>query len=238
MNYKDFLFEKFPNAITEREFVRKSHNLLAQWGFRDENTIACVCCCRDEISQTLPILVRDVWGEAFNLAGLAGLFSAGRTGLNACLHHSPHQEGKERYIFYVAPHIGIDRDGNWGSVKRKGQHFDSTSCGALCAFFKEIVEGKIKTAIDERDLEMCYLRIRLLRKLSFSHVPDLIELTLAAHEVTLEDIEDDLQRLIDPQKADFALLSGIQINAPDTNYMATLKAYAMVNGVRKELDFV
>ncbi|MFN3533884.1 MAG: hypothetical protein ACK4WB_00660 [Desulfatiglandales bacterium] len=238
MSYKETLLEKFPNVILEREFVRRTYNLLKELGFRDENTIACVCCCRDEISQTLPVLVRDVWGEAFNLAGLAGLFSAGRTGLNACLHHAPHHEGKERYVFYVAPHIGIDRRGNWGSVKRKGQNFDSSSCGALWGFWTEIKEGKIKTAIDERDLEMCYLRIRLLRKLRFNHVPDLLELTLAAHEVTLEDIEDDLQRLIDSKRSDYALFSGIQINAPDTNYLVPLKAYALVDGRKKELSFV
>lgn len=237
MTYLETILSCFPSSLKEEEFARKSYSMLERIGFKSENTIACVCCCRDEISQTLPVLIREFWGEAFNLAGLGGLFSAGRTGVQACLHHSPHEEGKERYVFYIMPHIGIDKGGNWGKVKRKGQHSDSTSCGALVGFWNEIKEGKIKTAIDERDLEMCYLRIRLLRKLSFGHVPDLLELTLAAHQVTLEDIEDDLKRLIDPQKADYALFSGLQINAPDQNYIAPLTAYVMIEGVKKELNF-
>lgn len=237
MGYIDKLLTHFPNALNEEEFVKRSYSMLDGIGLRNANTIACVCCCRDEISQTLPVLVREFWGEAFNLAGLGGLFSAGRTGIQACLHHSPHEEGKERYVFYIMPHVGIDKEGNWGKVKRKGQHLDSTSCGALFAFLNEIKEGKIKTAIDERDLEMCYLRIRLLRKLSFGHLPDLLELTLAAHQVTLEDMEDDLKRLIDPQKADYALFSGIQINAPDGNYIAPITTYVMIEGLKKELNF-
>lgn len=237
MTYMDVLLSSFPNALREEEFIKRSYSILEQVGFKSENTIACVCCCRDEISQTLPLLIRDFWGEAFNLAGLGGLFSAGRTGVQACLHHSPYEAGKERYVFYIMPHIGIDKEGNWGKVNRKGQQLASTSCGALFGFWTEIKEGKIKTAIDERDLEMCYLRIRLLRKLRFGHLPDLLELTLAAHQVTIEDMEDDLRSLIDPQKADYALFSGIQINAPTQNYIAPITTYVMIEGVKKEFNF-
>jgi len=62
--------------------------MLKGFGFTDENAIASVCICRDEISQTIRSHVKRMWGEAFNFSSLAGLFTAGKTGMKAFISHA------------------------------------------------------------------------------------------------------------------------------------------------------
>ncbi len=94
--------------------------------------------CRDEISQPFIALIRNTWGEAFNLCSLAGMFFAGKTAILAAMHHSPLVGGRERYVFYALPHIAIGADGQLGKCKRRGRKEDSNACGALNVFLNEL----------------------------------------------------------------------------------------------------
>jgi len=53
MGFEDMLGKYFARVFTEVDFVKKTYNALKNFGFNDENAIASVCICRDEISQTL-----------------------------------------------------------------------------------------------------------------------------------------------------------------------------------------
>lgn len=235
MSYDIVLKKYFDKVYTEIDFVKKTYEALKQLGFNAENTIACIACCRDEISQTLPGLIKDVWGEAFNLSSLAGMFFAGQTGLIAAMHHAPNVEGKERYVFYALPHIAIDAEGHLGVCKRTGREGESTACGALNAFQKELSQGKLNLSMDETDIEQSLLKRRLLREIPYGYIPDLLELTKITCQVVQKDIEHALNTIIDRNKSDYAMLTGIQIHGPDNNYICPASCYAVVNNEKIEL---
>ncbi len=229
------LSKLFGNYYTETDFVEKTYAELSKFGFSADNAIVCVGVCRDEITQPLIALIREKWGEAFNLSSLAGMFFARRTGLTAAMHHSPNIDGKERYVFYSLPHIAIDADGRIGVYKRVGREEESTACGALVAFQKELSEGKLNLSMDDIDIEQNLLKIRLLREIPYGYVPDLLELTKITQKVVQKDMEYTLNTIVDKRKSDYAMLTGIQLNGPKDNYIAPSLCYAVVDGIRQEI---
>ena len=152
MASESMLLNFFNKVYRESDFVEKSYEALKKFGFTDENCIASVCGCRDEIAQTLRSYIKHKWGEAFNFSSLGGMFTAGKTGLKAALHHAPRIGGRERYVFYILPHIAINEEGKSGFCQRKGIK-ESSACGALCLFLQELNEGKLHITIDEDDIE-------------------------------------------------------------------------------------
>ncbi len=78
MGFEEILKENFDKVFTEVDFVKKTYNALKKFGFNDDNTIAAVCVCRDEISQSLRSIIKHVWGEAFNLSSLASNVFCGK----------------------------------------------------------------------------------------------------------------------------------------------------------------
>jgi hypothetical protein len=235
MGFEKVMKESFENAIKEVDYVRKTYNTLKDFGFTDDNSLASVCVCRDEISQTVRSLIKHTWGEAFNFSSLAGMFTAGKTGLKAAIHHAPQVEGRERYVFYVVPHIAINEDGKSGFCKRRGIKEDSSACGALCLFLSELHQGKLLIKLDEEDIEESLLKRRLLREIPYGHLPDLIELTKMTRKVVQEDLEHIIEKVVDTSKSDYAVFTGIQIHAPDANYIWPADSYVVIDGEKKEI---
>ncbi len=235
MEFEAVLRKMFPRVYTEVEFVKRTYSALKELGFTDENSIAAACICRDEISQHLRSVIKHIWGEAFNLSSLAGMFFAGQTGLAAAMHHSPNVGGKERYVFFALPHIAIDEEGHIGVCKREGREGESIACGALNSFQKELASGKLNLSMDDIDLEQTLLKRRLLREIPYGHVPDLLELTKITQQTIQKDIEYVLNTIIDRGKSDYAMLTGIQLNGPKDNYIAPSLCYAVVDGIRQEI---
>lgn len=236
MEFENLLKKYFDVVYTEIEFVKRTYSALKKHGFTGENSIAAVCICRDEISQSLLSIIKHMWGEAFNLSSLGGMFIAGRTALMAAMHHSPIVEGKERYVFYALSHIAIDAEGHLGLCKRAGREDDSIACGALNAFQKELSAGYLNLSIDETDLEQSFLKRRLLREIPYGHVPDLLELTKITQKVVQKDIEYALNTIVDRRKSDYAVISGIQIHGPERNYVWIASCYAVVNEVMEKIE--
>ncbi|WP_141266680.1 hypothetical protein [Thermodesulfovibrio sp. Kuro-1] len=235
MVIKPILERIFGKFYKEYEFLKKSYDVLKGYGFNDDNAIASVCICRDEISQTVRSHVKRMWGEAFNFSSLAGLFTAGKTGLKAFISHAPKVEGKERYVFYAFSHIAIDENENMGVCKRKGLE-KSHACGALCLFLNELSGGKINIRLDEEDIEESLLKRRILRELKYGEVPDLLTLTKITLKVIVEDLENIIEKVVDSKKADYAVISGIQIHGPEENYIVPDEAYVVVDGEKKKLE--
>lgn len=227
--------EHFPNVFTEVEYVKKTYSALKNLGFNDDNAFASVCVCRDEISQTVRSIIKHTWGEAFNFSSLAGMFTAGKTGLRASMHHAPRVEGKERYVYYVVPHIAINDEGKTGFCKRKGIKEDSNACGALCHFLNELSEGKLHITLDEEDIEESLIKRRLLKEIAYGYVPDLLELTKITRKVIQADLENVIEKVVDKTKSNYAMLTGIQIHAPDVNYLWPADSYVVIDGEKQDL---
>ena len=209
MGFEEVLKENFNPVLKEVDYVRKTYNILKEFGFNDDNSIASVCVCRDEISQPLVSLIKDKWGEAFNLSSLAAMFFAGKTALLAAMHHAPIVGGKERYVYYAFPHIAIGSDGRLGVCKRRGRKEKSSACGALNVFLKEMSGGKLNLLMDNEDVEQSLIKMRLLREIPYGHIPDLLELTKITQKVIQTDLEQALKKVVDTSKSDYAFFTGI-----------------------------
>jgi hypothetical protein len=265
MRFEEVLSKHFDKVFTEVDFVKKTYNALKKFGFNAANTIACTDVCRDEISQPLVTLIKEKWGEAFNLSSLAGMFFAGKTALLAAMHHAPIVGSKERYVYYAFPHIAIGSDGRLGVCKRRGRKEKSSACGALNVFleelsnppsytnnppapplekggkgeFKRLGKGGLKRSaykIDNDDIEMSLIRMRLMKEIPYGQIPDLIELTKITRKVIQSDLEHAIEKVVDTKKSDYALMTGIQIHGPDGNYIWPSESYAVVKNKRKALN--
>lgn len=224
----------FPEALPEREFVLKTYSAFSKFGFRDKNTIACVGVCRDEFTNSLIQAIQLAWGETFDLSSLAGMLFLGKTGFIAAHTHSPIVNGRERYIYYVLPHIAVSSDGRIGSLQRPGIDAPSTACGALLAFQAELARGAINLDLNFDDLEQSLLKRKLMARIPPESVPDLLSLTRTAHDIILNDLEHMVSLTVDPEKSDYAIVSGIHVHGPDANYISPGSMYAVVQGERKQ----
>ncbi len=190
--FAEALDRHFPGAVLGGEFIAETASRLSDEGFTKDNTIACVALCRDEVTRPLFSDVERAWGPAFSFAGLAGMVTAGRTGLAAAIHHAPIDDGRRRFVIYAMAHIGIDAEGTIGWVDRPGIAEPSSACGALVAFRNELKNGMLVVEFDRYDTEQALLKHRLLPLIKYGTVPDLVDLT----KLTVTAIEDDLQEII------------------------------------------
>jgi hypothetical protein len=62
-----------------------------------------------------------------------------------------------RYIFWVAPHIGLTLEGEVGKVYRPGREAASSACGAMIAVHNELRSGRLNISLDPLDLEQVSL---------------------------------------------------------------------------------
>jgi len=235
MVIKHDLEKLFGRVYKESDFVKKSYDILKDYGFKEDNAIASVCVCRDEISQTIMEHITKIWGLPFNFSSLAGLFTAGKTGMKAFISHAPKVDDRERYIYYAFSHVGIDENGNIGVCSRRGIE-KSHACGALCKFLGELSSKKIDIALDEENIEENIIKRRLLRKIPYGEIPDLLNLTKITLKVIKEDLENIIEKVIDTTKADYAVFTGIQVHGPDGNYIAPDEAYVVINGKKQGLN--
>ena len=223
--------------MDEVSFVRWSHQAMNEYGFQSSNTIACVGVCRDELCRSLVWTVRDDWGEAFNFSGLAGMLTLGTSGFSAAHYHAPIVDGRERYLYIVMPHIGISDEGEFGICKRKGRHGPSVACGALTAVRDELLQGGLDLSIDPHNIEYSMLKQHLAPRLG-EDVPDMATLTLLVSELVSDELERMIELTVDVEKADYAVLTGVQIHRPISGSMIwPNRRYAHVGGTRHALEF-
>jgi hypothetical protein len=164
------------------------------------------------------------------------MFTAGKTGLKAAMHHAPQTGGKERYVYYVIPHTAINEDGKTGFCKRRGIKDESSACGALCLFLDELYTGKLHIKIDEEDIEESLIKRRLIKEITYGDIPSLLELTKITRKVIQEDLELAIEKVVDTSKSDYAVLTGIQIHAPDANYIWPADSYVVIDGKKIDLN--
>jgi len=238
----------YPEAVVDKDFLTSIKHLLHEYGFKNNNTLPCVCLCRDEICCTLRDEIDVQWeaktedgkhyARSFTFSALGGFPNVGKTGLGAALGHAPvGQEGRRRYVFFAFPHIGLDKQGELGKLERQGITTIDHACGALLAFKRELNSGTVKIAYDPADAEYSLLKQHLLESLDLfkPESPSLKEITDAAHTVILKEITK-LSELIDTEKSDFAVITGIQVHVPHgVSYIQPKSMWIVHNKVKKEL---
>ncbi len=236
MNFQQTVETHFPGTLSETEFIVNSQAALTEWGFNAENSIACVGACRDEITRTLIDKVQDAWGEAFNFSSLGGMMFAGKTGFSAAHHHAPIENGREHYVYFAMAHIAIDQNGDIGVCYRPGRSEPSGACGALIAFRQEMLSGDVALTLDWDDVEQSLMKQRLLKKMKYGEIPDLLALTKTAYEVILSDLKHLIAETVDVAVSDYAVLCGIQIHgANKEQFVWPGEMYVVKNGQRSAI---
>jgi hypothetical protein len=211
--FQQMLSTHFPGALPMTKYMRKTFQSLSAYGFSDENTMAMIAICRDEIAEPLFIEVIRYWGKTFNCCSLAGFVMMGKTGLAAATDHTPIVDGIRRFTFYAMPHIAISRYGDIGKVYRNGIQKVSHACGALETVAHELALGHLKLEMDMQDIEQTIIRQKILSTITYGDKPDLIEITKLASKIISSDVENLLNTL-DSSVFNYAVMTGIQIHGP------------------------
>lgn len=205
-------------------------NILAAKGYNGENTLLATSLCCDELARQLEDDFNNIYGNNFNLGGLAGFPFAGKTGFGAMAAHIP----DDGYCLVVyGPHVGITADGTVGKVERSGIALVDTCCGSAVAasnYVESIMSGtkdvssSIQTFLDFQQQGVQELILPHGKRLADAG-DRMVELPLAlfdSQDVLLTEI---IQGGATSIKRGLAMLGGIQINTgPDTpDYFVPLK---------------
>ena len=119
----------FPRAVTNAELVSNVTGALKEYGYGETTLLATSLCC-DEVNRELDKEFAAHYGDNFSMGGLAGFPFGGVTSFGAMAHHIP-DNGSCLVLF--GPHVGVDYNGNVGSVNRRGRHAPGACCGSACA---------------------------------------------------------------------------------------------------------
>jgi hypothetical protein len=222
--------DHFPNALSNEELVTRVVTKLSSKGYTGANTLLATSLCCDELARQLEDDLTGIYGNNFNLGGLAGFPFAGNTGFGAMAAHIP----DDGYcLIAYGPHVGLAADGTVGKVERSGISLVDTCCGSAVAasnYVKGITDGgaEITTKLQEfTDFQQGAVQELILpHGKRLSEADDrMVELPYA-----LYDSQDILMREIVKKgslgiKRGLALMGGIQINTgPDTlDYFVPLR---------------
>jgi len=222
--------DNFPNALSNEELVTRVVTKLSSNGYTGANTLLATSLCCDELARQLEDDLTGIYGNNFNLGGLAGFPFAGNTGFGAMSAHIP----DDGYCLVAyGPHVGVAADGTVGKVERSGISLVDTCCGSAFAasnYVKGITDGgaEITTKLQEfTDFQQGAVHELILphgKRLNEAE-DRMVELPFA-----LYDSQDLLMREIVKKgstgiKRGLALMGGIQINTgPDTlDYFVPLR---------------
>lgn len=207
----------FPNALTNQDLVKKVTAALSDKGYDSSNTLLATSLCCDELARRLEDDFVTVYGNNFNLGGLAGFPFAGRTGFGAMAAHIP----DDGYCLIVyGPHVGVAKDGTVGKVERNGIKLVDNCCGSAIAasnYLKGITDGgaEVTTKIQEfTDFQQGAVQELILphgKRLSGAE-NRMLELPYALYESQDLLMRDIVKGGASGTKKGVAIIGGIQIN--------------------------
>ena len=219
MTFTDTLNRDFPGALPGNQFVTGAQNALAPHGVIRGGALPMIATCRDELAFALTAELQRAWGGAFNMAGLAGLFTLGRTGVIAARGHAPLVDGRRTFVIFGLTHIGVDESGEVGYCERPGVPGLSRTCGALLALADALHDDDTHTSdypyLDPYDPEQSRLRERIAPRVADAASAELLGLTRIARELIDQDTSAVVELLRDDEiPADVAVFTGIHIHGP------------------------
>lgn len=203
--------------MTNKDLVTKAVEILAGKGYNGENTLLATSLCCDELARQLEDDFNGIYGNNFNLGGLAGFPFAGNTGFGAMAAHIP----DDGYcLIAYGPHVGITADGLVGKVERAGIALVDSCCGSAIAasnYVKGITDGG--AVITTKLQEFTDFQQGAVQELILPHGKRLSEAEnrMAELPFALYDSQDMLMGDIVQKgslgiKRGLALLGGVQIN--------------------------
>jgi hypothetical protein len=210
--YADSLDKLFPGAVDEASFIESMSRVVGDKGFNPLTAINLVSTCRDEICRPFTDKLDAKWGEHFTISSLGGMVFCGKTGFGAGFAHSPIVDGKERYVFWVGPHIAFGTAGGVGEIFRPGREKISSACGALIYLNSQIASGTLNMELNPIDTEMSLLRQAVMSKLTYGQQPNLIGITYAAHDTILDQVKATAKAAANPSKSEYVIISGVQVH--------------------------
>jgi hypothetical protein len=158
----------YPNAVSAQAFGEYTKRFLKNLGYAANDTLMSLSVCADDINAPNfvdednlgqhPLSLNEFLGP-FMSGGLAGYPHTGITGLGA---YASHVTDTGNLFVMNMPHIGISSNGTVGSIIRKGQTSQNTSCGAvLAAITWVLANGSAPTfpsvAFPDNDYQQFYL---------------------------------------------------------------------------------
>ena len=216
--YDTMIKSIFPDAINNNNFQYQVVEALVEKGFVATNTLLTTSLCSDELAKSLSDDFVRIYGSNFNLGGLAGFSFAGITGFQTMCGHIP----DNGYCFFLfGPHIGITKDGEIGSVERKGVSINDICCRSaieaasyVTGSSSGVVNSNSFTDFQQGAVQS--LLSPLAGRLQASEYP-MLELPYAIYDTQNELVESIISEGISSVKGGIAILGGIQINTgPDT----------------------
>lgn len=219
MSFAATLARDFPAAIPANQFVNSTQDRLRERGVVRGGALPLIATCRDELAFALTAELQRAWGPAFNMAGLAGLLTLGRTGVAAARGHAPLVNGRRTFVLFGLAHVGVDDAGTIGNCERPGVPGPSRTCGALMALHDELRGGNVHTSdypyLDKDDPEQSRLRERISPLVPEGGDVELLAITRIARDLIDSDTDAVIQVLRDDRvPADVAVFTGIHIHGP------------------------
>jgi len=167
--------------------------------------------------------LNGIYGNNFNLGGLAGFPFAGNTGFGAMAAHIP----DDGYCLIVyGPHVGVAADGTVGKVERSGIKLVDTCCGSAVAasnYVDSITTGnrdvtiQIQTFTDFQQSAVQELILPHGKRLADAGDDRMIELPYALYDSQKMLLTEIIKGGSTGIKRGIAVLGGIQVNTgPDT----------------------
>ncbi len=219
MSFASTLARDFPAAIPANQFVNSTQDRLREHAVLRGSALPLIGTCRDELAFALTAELQRAWGPAFNMAGLAGLLTLGRTGVAAARGHAPLVDGRRTFVLFGLTHVGVDEAGTIGNCERPGVPGASHTCGALMALHDELRGGDVRTSdypyLDKADPEQSRLRERIAPLVDDPREVDLLSIIRIARDLIGHDCDEAVKVLRDdPVPADVAVFTGIHIHGP------------------------
>jgi len=222
-DFEQVVHGHFPGAVTNKELVTSVVSTLFNKGYKVGNTLLATSLCCDELARQLEEDFNGVYGNNFNLGGLAGFPFAGNTGFGAMSHHIP-DDGYCLIVF--GPHVGVAKDGSVGKVERAGIELIDTCCGSAVAasnYVESITNGskcptvQIQKFTDFQQSAVQELILPHGKRLVDAGADRMIELPYAIYDSQDMLLSEIINVGSEGLKRGLALLGGIQINTgPDT----------------------
>jgi hypothetical protein len=135
----------YPNAMYAQDIGSSIKRFLKGLGYNADNTLMSLSVCADDVNAPNfpnvdnlgqhPLSLNNFLGP-FMSGGLAGYPHTGITGLGA---YASHVTDTGHLFVFNMPHIGISSNGTVGSIIRRGQTGQNTSCGAVLAAVNWVV---------------------------------------------------------------------------------------------------
>ena len=156
----------FPAAMRQKDVEFGAIQISRQLGLTGTNTLFAHSCCPDEINHAngdITTQLREHFGGAFALGGLAGIPFTGATGFGAMASHGP-DDGNIFVLF--APHCAVSKQGECGKYHRPSQKGESHACGAAIGALNAVKDLDEAPQIDPLGID-CQMQI--IKNLVWKH---------------------------------------------------------------------